>query len=285
MNRYFKKHTRFLSWLLIVCCLMMVLSGCTNLSHTEMQCDVMKIGKADCIVLAEESYTVLIDCGESDDGTEIIKHLQEMGTDEIDCLIITHFDRDHIGGAADVIDAFPVKRLLEPDYEPESPDSEEYLAYRDAISRNQIQAESLNDDLQLNIGGMRMQIYTANAVYDKNIDNNNSLVVDLTHEGNRFLFTGDIEKQRIQDMLEQKQINSCDFLKVPHHGRYNSALNDLFEAASPTYAAITCSVKNPPEQETLDALEAVGCIVYSTKDSEVHVRSTKNGVHVDQSGT
>lgn len=285
MNRYFKKHTRFLSWLLIVCCLMMVLSGCTNLSHTEMQCDVMKIGKADCIVLAEESYTVLIDCGESDDGTEIIKHLQEMGTDEIDCLIITHFDRDHIGGAADVIDAFPVKRLLEPDYEPESPDSEEYLAYRDAISRNQIQAESLNDDLQLNIGGMRMQIYTANAVYDKNIDNNNSLVVDLTHEGNRFLFTGDIEKQRIQDMLEQGQINSCDFLKVPHHGRYNSALNDLFEAASPTYAAITCSVKNPPEQETLDALEAVGCIVYSTKDSEVHVRSTKNGVHVDQSGT
>lgn len=285
MNRYFKKHTRFLSWLLIVCCLMMVLSGCTNLSHTEMQCDVMKIGKADCIVLAEESYTVLIDCGESDDGTEIIKHLQEMGTDEIDCLIITHFDRDHIGGAADVIDAFPVKRLLEPDYEPESPDSEEYLAYRDAISRNQIQAESLNDDLQLNIGGMRMQIYTANAVYDKNIDNNNSLVVDLTHEGNRFLFTGDIEKQRIQDMLEQKQINSCDFLKVPHHGRYNSALNDLFEAASPTYAAITCSVKNPPEQETLDALEAVGCIVYSTKDSEVHVRSTQNGVHVDQSGT
>lgn len=285
MNRYFKKHTRFLSWLLIVCCLMMVLSGCTNLSHTEMQCDVMKIGKADCIVLAEESYTVLIDCGESDDGTEIIKHLQEMGTDEIDCLIITHFDRDHIGGAADVIDAFSVKRLLEPDYEPESPDSEEYLAYRDAISRNQIQAESLNDDLQLNIGGMRMQIYTANAVYDKNIDNNNSLVVDLTHEGNRFLFTGDIEKQRIQDMLEQKQINSCDFLKVPHHGRYNSALDDLFEAASPTYAAITCSVKNPPEQETLDALEAVGCIVYSTKDSEVHVRSTKNGVHVDQSGT
>lgn len=285
MNRYFKKHTRFLSWLLIVCCLMMVLSGCTNLSHTEMQCDVMKIGKADCIVLAEESYTVLIDCGESDDGTEIIKHLQEMGTDEIDCLIITHFDRDHIGGAADVIDAFPVKRLLEPDYEPESPDSEEYLAYRDAISRNQIQAESLNDDLQLNIGGMRMQIYTANAVYDKNIDNNNSLVVDLTHEGNRFLFTGDIEKQRIQDMLEQGQINSCDFLKVPHHGRYNSALDDLFEAASPTYAAITCSVKNPPEQETLDALEAVGCIVYSTKDSEVHVRSTKNGVHVDQSGT
>lgn len=285
MNLYFKKHTRFLSWLLIVCCLMMVLSGCTNLSHTEMQCDVMKIGKADCIVLAEESYTVLIDCGESDDGTEIIKHLQEMGTDEIDCLIITHFDRDHIGGAADVIDAFSVKRLLEPDYEPESPDSEEYLAYRDAISRNQIQAESLNDDLQLNIGGMRMQIYTANAVYDKNIDNNNSLVVDLTHEGNRFLFTGDIEKQRIQDMLEQKQINSCDFLKVPHHGRYNSALDDLFEAASPTYAAITCSVKNPPEQETLDALEAVGCIVYSTKDSEVHVRSTKNGVHVDQSGT
>lgn len=285
MNRYFKKHTRFLSWLLIVCCLMMVLSGCTNLSHTEMQCDVMKIGKADCIVLAEESYTVLIDCGESDDGTEIIKHLQEMGTDEIDCLIITHFDRDHIGGAADVIDAFPVKRLLEPDYEPESPDSEEYLAYRDAISRNQIQAESLNDDLQLNIGGMRMQIYTANAVYDKNIDNNNSLVVDLTHEGNRFLFAGDIEKQRIQDMLEQRQINSCDFLKVPHHGRYNSALDDLFEAASPTYAAITCSVKNPPEQETLDALEAVGCIVYSTKDSEVHVRSTQNGVHVDQSGT
>ena len=285
MKKSVRMRLHFLSWLLFICCLSFLLSGCGNRYHTEMQCDIMKIGKADSIVLAEEEYTVLIDCGESDDGTEIIQHLQEMGTDEIDCLIITHFDKDHIGGAADVLDAFTVKRLLEPGYTPEKPDSEEYISYREALLRNGITPEVLDKDICINVGSMHIQFYTANAVYDDNIDNNNSLVMELEHEGNRFLFAGDIEKQRIDDMLQAGQIHACDFLKVPHHGRYNRSLNEFFQAVSPTYAAITCSVKNPPEQETLDALADVGCTVFSTKDSEVHVRSTQNGIHVDQSGT
>ena len=69
-----------------------------------------------------------------------------------------------------------------------------------------------------------------------------------------FLFAGDIEKQRIADMLSQGRVQPCDFLKVPHHGVYNSKLEDYFSKVNMKYAVITCSDKNPAEQKTLDLL-------------------------------
>lgn len=67
---------------------------------------------------------------------------------------------------------------------------------------------------------------TGGAVYEKNADNNNSLVVTVTHCGNRFLFAGDIEKQRIADLLETG-VASCDVLNVQRIG--NSLWRDTCE--------------------------------------------------------
>ena len=54
-------------------------------------------GKADAFLLWNESGTVLIDTGESGFGKEILKKLQELGIQRLDYLIITHFDKDHVG--------------------------------------------------------------------------------------------------------------------------------------------------------------------------------------------
>lgn len=116
----------------------------------------------------------------------------------------------------------------------------------------------------------------------KNQDNNDSLVVSLEHLGNSFLFAGDIEKQRIADMLSQGRVQPCDFLKVPHHGVYNSKLEDYFSKVNMKYAVITCSDKNPAEQKTLDLLTAKGCRTFLTLNGTVHIRSTKSGIDITQ---
>ena len=47
-------------------------------------------------------------------------------------------------------------------------------------------------------------------------------------------------------------------------------------------AVITCSEKNPAGEETLDALDALGCRIWQTANGTVRILSTKNGITVSQ---
>ena len=81
-----------------------------------LQIQVLKVGKADAIVLQCGSETMVIDCGEEEDGQEVLDYLKSNGVQKIDTLIITHFDKDHVGGADTVVSGIPVDRLLLPAY-------------------------------------------------------------------------------------------------------------------------------------------------------------------------
>lgn len=54
-------------------------------------------------------------------------------------------------------------------------------------------------------------------------------------------------------MEEKKELQHM-FLKVPHHGRYNDQLENFLSVVNPSYAVITCSTKNPPDDEALSSL-------------------------------
>lgn len=49
-------------------------------------------------------------------------------------------------------------------------------------------------------------------------DNNYSIITTVTYGKNNLLFTGDIEKQRIREWLENGEVPRCTFLKIPHQG-------------------------------------------------------------------
>lgn len=77
-------------------------------------------------------------------------------------------------------------------------------------------------------------------------------------------------------------IAQYDFLKVPHHGVYNNALPDFFQAVGMEYAVITCSNKNPAETKTLEALESLGTETYLTANGLITVSSTPSGIQIRQ---
>ena len=242
----------------------------------------LDVGKADCTILTDGTHTVLIDCAEADDGEKILATLRENRISQIDLLIVTHFDKDHIGSVPEVLSSFSVLRVIEPDYEPENPEVETYTAYREALKLAGITPEAIPDSLDVTFDEMQLSILGAGGgVYEKNVDNNNSLVVTVTHCGNRFFFAGDIEKQRIADLLETG-VASCDVLKVPHHGAYNKQLPALFAALGMKEAVITCSEKNPADEETLAALDALGCHVWQTVNGTVRAISNQNGITISQ---
>ena len=245
---------------------------------------ILKVGKADAIILSDESHTMVIDCGEEDDGQEVVGFLQEKGISYIDCLLITHFDKDHVGGADAVTDAMEIGRILLPDYEGTHSEYADFLA---ALQRNNCTPESLTDSVSFSFGEASVLVEPPLSYDvpdpDKEYDNDFSLITTVTHGENRLLFTGDIEKQRIGEWVGSGAASPCDFLKVPHHGDYNKALESLFDAVEPSYAVITCSDKNPPDEKTLELLKSRGTKTLLTKDGDITVISDGRSLEIRQS--
>ena len=132
---------------LLIFVLLLSLSGCgrSDADANSMTVLYLDVGKADCTILTDGAHTVLIDCAETDDGEKILAALRENRISQIDLLIVTHFDKDHIGGAPEVLSSFSVLRVIEPDYEPENPEAEAYTAYREALELAGITPEAISD--------------------------------------------------------------------------------------------------------------------------------------------
>ena len=102
----------------------MLLCGCSIKEEPDtLAVSFFDVGKADSFLMTCGGKNLLMDAGTAKDGKKVAKRLKDMGVESIDYLMITHFDRDHAGGAAQIIQDFDVKALLQPEYMKESDES------------------------------------------------------------------------------------------------------------------------------------------------------------------
>ncbi len=237
---------------------------------SELQMYVFSAGKADAMLLTTEHGTVLVDCGEKGFGQEILSYLEAQGIDKIDYLIITHFDQDHVGGAAKVINNISVGTVLQNN----SPkDSEEYEKYLKAVTNAGIAPVTVQDSYEFTLDGVLYSVDAPDKSDHMSDDSNNaSLVVSVYHGTNSMLLTGDAQTERLEELLESG-IGAFDLLKVPHHGREDELMDELVAAVQPKYAVITSSDEEPEDQQTLAVLEEANVEVFLTRVSPVIVRS------------
>ena len=239
------------------------------------------LGKADCAILYEDGACVVIDCGNKGDGKGVADLCASLGAEKIDCLIITHFDKDHIGGAAKLLTSIHVAKVYEPDYDDSEVDINEYSLYRLALENAVAEGTELiklGSDEKIAVGGMELTLMPPHKSYDKSIDNNSSLVVLVSAYGKRLLFAGDIEKQRIDDMLAEYDLK-CDFLKMPHHGEYGKSVSNLIKACSPSAAVVTCENREELDPSLENALASAGVNVYYTDTGKtLYFTCRKNGI-------
>ncbi len=247
-------------------------------ANGEFKISILKIGKADAIILKSGTRTVLIDCGEKGDADEILEKLSKDEINEIDTLFITHFDKDHVGGAAKIIKNIAVKSIVTPNYNAES---DEYADFLKAADKKEINVEKVTANKAYILGDVLLNLYPPLKSTYREGDNDFSLCISATHGKNRFLFTGDAEEKRISEILIQAK-GKYDFLKVPHHGRFNEKTETLVKSTLPLCAAICDSEKNPAEDQTLSVLEKYACETYCTKDGDITVSSDGNTLKIFQ---
>ncbi len=270
---------------LLLCFLLLFplcLSSCLSAAPETLSITCYKIGKADAFFIqTPDAHTILLDTGEADDAAEISQKLKNAGIKELDMLILSHYDKDHIGGAPEILEQFPTAQILMPAYEGSGVP---YDALQAALqTAGQATIMRLTTDMSFSCGEVSIAVSVPRTLhYEKNQDNNASLVVTVTYGTQTMLFTGDAEKLRQEELLNSGVLAPVTFLKVPHHGVWNKKLDDFFAAVSPEYAVITCSQKNPAEEETITALEQLGTKIYCTVDGDIHITCTKDDMTITQ---
>ena len=230
------------------------------------------VGKADALVLQTQNTVTVIDTGNKGDGKKIDKFLSKQGIDTVDTLIITHFDKDHVGGAARLVNKMNIKEIFVPDYQTES---EEYDSFIEKVQETDTLMTVMNPKNTFNWTGddAAFSLYSSEQeYYGKNEENDFSLVLFVQHGKNKMLFAGDAENARMKEIIGL-HLGNVDLLKFPYHGNYLASTEDFLDACDPKVSIVCCSEKENADPSTVETLQKRGVETYYTYQGDVTVVS------------
>ena len=159
---------------------------------------------ANCAILLMDEYCIMIDTGEKKDADHIISVLEDRGVKKIKCMFLTHPDKDHIGAASSIMEAFTVDEVVVPFFDGEKKKYDELLTY---MNQKQIKKTTVSVKTERYFGDLSFEINPPKELsYEKS--NDYSLAIVVNHGKNHMLFPGDAQKERLKELRE------FDFSKV-----------------------------------------------------------------------
>ncbi len=216
------------------------------------------VGQGDSILIQKGMRQILIDGGPSG-KTELAKLGQYIpySDREIELVIATHPDRDHIAGLIDAAQNYKIDRVLLTGAEK---DTQIYKEWKDVLSYNKTETLEVSKGTEVKFDGVNMEIIHPQTKVKASVGdaNNSSIVARLDWGDSSFLFTGDIESGAEKEILESGVNVDVDVLKIAHHGSKHSSSDAFLNAVSPKEAVISVSANNSyghPTEEVLDALQ------------------------------
>lgn len=218
---------------------------------------VCAVGQGDAVLVRSEGAIALIDSGPDPGALDAC--LRSLSIDRIDLLVLTHFDADHVGGAA-VLEG-RVDTVL---HGPPADDADARVLDGLARAGAALRAVGAGDQGALGQASWRVLWPRKDSVAFPP-GNDASVVTEFAGGGvPRALFLGDLSAAPQRALLRGTPLTRYDVVKVAHHGSADQE-PALYEALQPSVALITVGAENDyghPRRETLDLLSALGAQVY-----------------------
>ena len=230
----------------------------------------LDVGQGDSVLLETARARILVDEGPPE--ADVAGQLRALGVRWLSALVMTHPQRDHVGGAADVIRRLNVQEVLEPGLAVTGPESEEALS--EARSRR-VPVRVVRTGTSFRAGRLRVRVLWPEDEGTASEDPNQNAVVLIASYGETDVYlSGDAES----DVTSHLPLAPVEIMKVAHHGSEDEGLAAELETLRPRVAVISCGRHNDyghPRPETLAALGGVpGLAVYRTdEDGRVVVES------------
>lgn len=244
--------------------------------NSKLKVYYLDVGQADCILIQNENDNMLIDAGNNEDGTKLVKYLQSLGITNFKYVVGTHPHEDHIGGLDNIIKEFNIEKVLLPDAYTTTATFEDVLI---ALEDKNLNFEVPNIGKTLSLGEARIEIiHTESNPEDLN---DSSIVLRLDYGENSFLFSGDATST-IEKKILNKNI-AVDIYKVAHHGSSYSNSESFLNKVNPSIGIISAGKNNPynhPHLEVVKRLEERNIKLYRT-DKLGTILVTSDGKNYD----
>lgn len=263
------------------------LAGCwqNGDGSSTLAATIFEAGKADAILIKQGNSSALVDTGLEENASSLVSALQKLGVYSLDALIITHFDRDHVGGAATIIKSMPIRRVYQSNYPRESDEYDAYVEALDAAGINPTTVFGTNSFFKLGDASVIVN-GPAEQEYEKEPSNNSSLITTVNFDQTTFLLMGDAQNARIKEFISSySRPSGVVALKVPYHGHTQGQLDELAEAVKPDIAIFTNGTDEPEENEISEAksiFEEVGAKVYLTTDGNISLTFEGSDIQAEQ---
>ena len=253
-------------------------NGFGSLKGAPVQVYYLDVGQASATLLViNKSTIVVIDTGSEDSKdkflTSVNRVLKENHLSEIDYLILTHSDEDHVGGTQVLLDRYRVHNIFRPKILSlsylEVTDKNDYKlvltnvwsqAVTSIYSEPNCNVKFIEND-SLSFGEVEMDFYPCKDVVYQQV-NDYCPFITLSYNDYTFMFTGDATVTREEELLQYLEENNItlnvDFLSVAHHGSKTSSSLEFLQAIQPSYAFVSTGTVSHLSDEVYVRLKAVG---------------------------
>jgi competence protein ComEC len=223
----------------------------------------------------------------------LVPLLLKRGVRELDALVLTHMDADHIGGAAAVMDQIPVRTVLFNGTVKGSPVASTLfqLALDKGVSCYSVNAPMewvVDSSTKLSALYPSEQLLgQSDEIIASDDQNDRSIVLLINLYGRQFLFPGDLESKGEQAVVEEQikagnnMRRNIDVLKAGHHGSKTSTTQAWLNYWKPQETVISVGLNNVyrhPHPTVMQRLVDSGGIILRTDlDGEIQYRISPGG--------
>ena len=262
----------------LMLCLSPMLPVQGDAAETVLSLLAINVRKADALLLRSGDSAYLIDTGTEESYGKLYSVLKREGIGRLTGVIITHTDKDHAGGIAQLVDSdIEIENVYASAYYNKKKESKHPAVKALKGTGRSVVFLASGDELPLDGGSLKV---LGPLEKDGEKENNNSLVLLAEGGGGSMLLAGDMEFPEEDSLLKAGLIPHADVLKVGNHGEDDATSNALIAAIRPSLAVISTNTDDEPDTPSPRVLRLL-----ASWDIPVLVtQDTENGVLVTISG-
>jgi competence protein ComEC len=216
------------------------------------------------LIIAPSGQSALFDGGPTEAGPAVVADLHKYGVNRLDIIFASHAHEDHIGGEINVLQTFPVSKIVT-NGQPNT--TATYDHFLDAALATNAEYVEAARGSSFPLGDLVLQVYSPPAPQPTGDLNHNSLVVRFTYGQRAFLLMGDADQAAESVILSFGLDVQSDVMQAGHHCSSDSSSLTFLQAVKPSYAVCSLGAGNPygyPPAQTLQNLLSVGATVFRT---------------------
>lgn len=280
--KHYKQIIALVAGLTVVVIILLVRLYWQEYHKNNLEVIFMDVGQGDSVLIkTKNNQQILIDGGNSNIVMDRLGRNLDFYDQDLDMIIATHPDADHITGLANVVDRYNVKLFLEPN---SRHNTAIYTALKKSLAQKKVLIRAVESRQQYDLGNnVTLDILYPNTgfVDQELIDTNiTSIVVKLSDGLVDYLLTGDAPIAVEESLVKNYgQYLDAEILKIGHHGSRTATSPFFLKAVSPEVAIIQVGVNNRyghPSQSVLDNLMELGIPVLRN-DQSGDIKIVSNG--------